>query len=191
MDCRTQEQMQRLLQGTRWDNDSLDQGGIEVETERKMRGTDSRKTEEIKITMAWRLLQYGKPTTRGHMAEELRENLGQEKAELTNLGGEKNRMRPSVWFWWTVIPFSEVGKEKKKKVYKEGDGLFWPYQIWVVWGSKIYWSKLQGSVYIRDLYLSHQHTLSMLLKKKLQNEKKPKGIYRPRMKKSLLKEKQN
>lgn len=43
--------------------------------------------------MAWRLLQYGKPTTIGHMAEELRENLGQEKAELTNLVGEKNRGR--------------------------------------------------------------------------------------------------
>lgn len=46
---------------------------------------------------------------------------------------------------------NETGKEKERKGYKEGHIKF------EVSGNKIYGSKLQGSVWARDLYLSHQY----------------------------------
>lgn len=81
------------------------------------------------MTMAWRSLQRGRCMMEGHMAEvqeELREGLGQEEAEMTDLGSEKNRGRNTGWS--LVSGFDEQRCHSPRQGKLQGrDGLFWPY----------------------------------------------------------------
>lgn len=92
----------RLLQATRWDTVTAWTKVVEVDTEMKRRGTNSRKPEETKITMAWWLLQCGRQATGGCLAEVQQRSWGRDWD-----------MRRVKWLAWEV---GKIGGETLDEV---------------------------------------------------------------------------